>query len=335
MLVHALRRHRRRPRLLPRRRASGGRRAAAPPRTPAGAPASGWSPRPTSPTRSFLELAPRDRGGHERRARPPLPLVLASRADASVRDASRARRRCSRWAPTAASTRSPRASRVVRFDADAPGPPSSSCACRAATTVLNARAALAAVELAGFDVDASRRAPCRLSRNGAPPAAQGRPRRRRGLRRLRPPPDRGRGDAGGAARARAAAPDRRLPAPPLLADEGAGAERFGRALAAADEVGVLDVYPAREQPVGDSPASAASRSRAPPPTTPAAGRCWWLGDAETRRARPRPAAARGRPAGDDRRRATSSSLADRLVVERAGRAVRPPETSSATTRSRG
>ena len=42
----------------------------------------------------------------------------------------------------------------------------------------------------------------------APPGAQGQPRRGRDLRRLRPPPDRGRGDAGGAARARAAAADR-------------------------------------------------------------------------------------------------------------------------------
>ncbi len=45
--------------------------------------------------------------------------------------------------------------------------------------------------------------------------------------------------------------------PHLYSRTKALAEDFGAALAAADEVGVLDVYPAREEPVGGLPGSAA------------------------------------------------------------------------------
>ena len=67
--------------------------------------------------------------------------------------------------------------------------------------------------------------------------------------------------------------------PHLYSRTKALADRFGAALAAADEVGVLDVYPAREQPVGALEGvsglavarAAADRSGGRP--------VWWLGDA--------------------------------------------------------
>src|SRR5262249_36869531 len=56
--------------------------------------------------------------------------------------------------------------------------------------------------------------------------------------------------------------------------------RFGEALAAADEVGVLDVYPAREEPVGPL-AGVSGLDVARAAADHAAGRpVWWLVDAE-------------------------------------------------------
>jgi UDP-N-acetylmuramate--alanine ligase len=56
--------------------------------------------------------------------------------------------------------------------------------------------------------------------------------------------------------------------------------RFGAALAKADEVGVLDVYPAREEPVGPL-AGVSGLSVAEAAADHAGGRpVWWLVDAE-------------------------------------------------------
>ena len=90
--------------------------------------------------------------------------------------------------------------------------------------------------------------------------------------------------------------------PHLYSRTKALAERFGSALAAADEVGVLDVYPARERPVGPlEGVSGLAVARAA--ADRASGRpVWWLVDAEPSRARPGAAAAGGRRPGDDRRR---------------------------------
>ena len=60
--------------------------------------------------------------------------------------------------------------------------------------------------------------------------------------------------------------------PHLYSRTKALARRFGAALAAADEVGVLDVYPAREQPVGELAGVSGLAVARRPPTTPAAGR---------------------------------------------------------------
>ena len=170
--------------------------------------------------------------------------------------------------------------------------------------VLNARAALAALELAGFELEPGRRGARALPRDAAPPGAQGRtragprsttttpttrPRSRRRWRRC------------------ASSRPRRLIAvfqPHLYSRTKALAARFGAALAAADEVGVLDVYAGpRAARWASSRASAGSTSPGRPPTTPA-GRPVLVAarrrDAPSGRSRPR--LRRGRPAGDDRRR---------------------------------
>jgi UDP-N-acetylmuramate--alanine ligase len=68
--------------------------------------------------------------------------------------------------------------------------------------------------------------------------------------------------------------------PHLYSRTKALADRFGQVLAAADEVGVLDVYPAREEPVGPlEGVSGLAVARAA--ADRAAGRpVWWLADAD-------------------------------------------------------
>ena len=142
------------------------------------------------------------------------------------------------------------ARRVLRFDADRPGPHGLQLRVPGRHNLENARAALAALELAGFEpVEAAgalasfpgilRRQQRKGSRAGAeiyddyahhPTEVAA---TLEAMRELRP---------------------RRLIAvfqPHLYSRTKALARRFGLALAAADEIGVLDVYPAREQPVGE------------------------------------------------------------------------------------
>ena len=152
------------------------------------------------------------------------------------------------------------------------------------------------------------------------------------LRRLRPPSDRGRRLARGAARASAPAPDRRLPAASLLAHEGAraalrpGAGRRRRDRRARRLPGSRASRSARSR------GSAASTSPRPPPTRPRAGRVRWLVDVER-------AARRARATGSAR--ATSSSPSAPATSSgsaigssrRRGRHERCPRGSSATTRS--
>jgi UDP-N-acetylmuramate--alanine ligase len=168
--------------------------------------------------------------------------------------------------------------RILGFDTEGPGPEALDLALPGAHNRSNARAALAAIELAGLDVEAAAAALAgfpgvrrRLERKG---------RRREvliyddyahhptevraalsALRELDPP---------------------RLIVvfqPHLYSRTKAFAEEFGAALALADEVAVLDVYPAREQPVGalagvsglDVARAAAERAEGRP--------VWWLPDA--------------------------------------------------------
>jgi UDP-N-acetylmuramate--alanine ligase len=179
------------------------------------------------------------------------------------------------------------AQRVVRFDADRPGPPLA-LSVPGHHNLLNARAAIAAAELAGFDLAAfagalgdfpgmRRRLELKGRVNGAAvyddyahhptevAAAL------EALRELGP---------------------RRLIAvfqPHLYSRTKALAAGFGSALARADEIGVLEVYPAREEPVGEL-AGVTGRQVAEAAADRSGGRpVWWLGDADTalRAIRPR------------------------------------------------
>jgi UDP-N-acetylmuramate--alanine ligase len=168
--------------------------------------------------------------------------------------------------------------RVLGFEVGAPGPADLELAVPGRHNRQNARAALAAIELAGLDVDVAATALAgfagvrrRLERKG---------RRREvliyddyahhptevraalsALRELEPP---------------------RLIAvfqPHLYSRTKAFAAGFGAALALADEVAVLDVYPAREQPVGEL-AGVSGLDVARAAADHGDGRpVWWLPDA--------------------------------------------------------
>jgi UDP-N-acetylmuramate--alanine ligase len=168
--------------------------------------------------------------------------------------------------------------RVVAFDQDRPGP-ALELRVPGRHNLLNARAALAALELAGSELEPAaralasfpgmlRRLELKGHRNGAAvyddyahhptevAAAL------EALRELGP---------------------RRLIAvfqPHLYSRTKALASSFGSALALADEIGVLDVYPAREQPVGRL-AGVSGLAVAQAAAERASGRpVWWLVDAE-------------------------------------------------------
>ena len=139
--------------------------------------------------------------------------------------------------------------RVATFDLDSPGPAELELAVPGRHNLLNARAALAATELAGFDVDAAaaalsdfrgvrRRLELKGSLRGASvydDYAHHPTEVRAALSALR--------ELG---------PSRLVAVfqPHLYSRTKAFAEQFGAALAVADEVAVLDVYAAREEPVG-------------------------------------------------------------------------------------
>jgi len=168
---------------------------------------------------------------------------------------------------------------VAGFDVDRPGPPLE-LRVPGRHNLLDARAALAALQLAGFELERGA---------GALSSFPGM------LRRLEP-----KGHRNGAAiyddyahhptevaAALAALRElrpRRLIAvfqPHLYSRTRALAGRFGQALAAADEVAVLDVYPAREEPVGPL-AGVSGLAVARAAADHAGGRpVWWLVDART------------------------------------------------------
>jgi UDP-N-acetylmuramate--alanine ligase len=177
--------------------------------------------------------------------------------------------------------------RVLRFDAESPGPPLE-LAIPGAHNLLNGRAALAAIELSGAaEIEA---AAARLASF---------PGMLRRLQRL--------GTAAGAvvyddyahhptevaaalAALRELAPRRLIAVfqPHLYSRTRALAKRFGAALAAADEIAVLDVYAAREEPVGEL-AGVSGLDVARAAADRAGGRpVWWLADLETARRALRP-----------------------------------------------
>jgi UDP-N-acetylmuramate--alanine ligase len=168
--------------------------------------------------------------------------------------------------------------RTVRFDAERPGP-ELRLRIPGRHNLLNARAALAGLELARFDV--SQAADALASFPGM-------------LRRLEL---KGRRDGAviyddyahhptevtaALAALREMEPHRLIAVfqPHLYSRTKAMYERFGAALAAADEIGVLEVYPAREEPVGEL-AGVTGRQVAEAAADRAGGRpVWWLRDVE-------------------------------------------------------
>ncbi len=140
--------------------------------------------------------------------------------------------------------------RCAEFGADTPGPADLPLAVPGRHNLLNARAALAAIGLAGMDVDAAaaaladfpgvrRRLELKGKRNGAriyDDYAHHPTEVRATLSALRE-----------------MEPERLVAVfqPHLYSRTKALSEQFGAALALADEVAVLDVYPAREEPVGE------------------------------------------------------------------------------------
>ena len=171
--------------------------------------------------------------------------------------------------------------RVTRFDANLPGPPLR-LAIPGDHNLLDARAALAAVQLAGLDLEGAAAALAsfpgilrRLERKGA----------RDGVVIYDDYAHHPTEVAATLAALRELGP-RRLVAvfqPHLYSRTKALASGFGAALSGADVVGVLDVYPAREQPVGplagvsglDVVRAAAERAGGKP--------VWWLRDADRAR----------------------------------------------------
>ena len=172
---------------------------------------------------------------------------------------------------------------VVGFDDTVPGPAELALAVPGRHNRANARAALAAIGLARFDTD---RAAAALA--GFPGV-----RRRLELKGTRAGTRIYDDYAHHPTEVRAALealrelePDRLVAVfqPHLYSRTKALAEQFGAALALADEVAVLDVYPAREEPVGEL-AGVSGLCVAQAAAERIGGRrVWWLPDAERARA---------------------------------------------------
>ena len=169
--------------------------------------------------------------------------------------------------------------RSIRFDESSPGPPLE-LAVPGRHNLLNARGALAALELAGFDLERAattlasfpgmlRRLELKGRRDGAliyddyahhPTEVKA---ALEALRELGP---------------------RRLIAvfqPHLYSRTKALAPAFGSALSAADQVGILDVYPAREEPVGELAGVSGLDVARAVAERGGGRRVWWLKDAES------------------------------------------------------
>ncbi len=171
---------------------------------------------------------------------------------------------------------------AARFDADTPGPADLALAVPGAHNRANARAALAAIELAGLDVGAAAAAlrdfpgvRRRLQLKGS-----------RGDFRIYDDYAHHPTEVRAALSALRELEPARLIAvfqPHLYSRTKALAEEFGAALATADEVAVLDVYPAREEPVGEL-AGVTGLSVARAAADRMGGRpVWWVPEAESAR----------------------------------------------------
>jgi UDP-N-acetylmuramate--alanine ligase len=172
--------------------------------------------------------------------------------------------------------------RVLGFDADRPGPAELRLAVPGAHNRANARAAAAAIELAGFDLDAA------LDALADFPGV----RRRLQLKGRRCGVSIYDDYAHHPTEVRAALsalreldPDRLIAVfqPHLYSRTKALAEEFGAALTLADEVVVLDVYPAREEPVGELAGVSGLRVAEAAAERGGGKPVWWLPRAEAAR----------------------------------------------------
>jgi UDP-N-acetylmuramate--alanine ligase len=194
-----------------------------------------------------------------------------------------------------------RTKRVEGFDAASPGPAELALAVPGAHNLLNARAALAALSLAGFALSSPLTSPLVADSatkgevSGALAALGGFPGVRRRLEL--------KGSRNGAriyddyahhpTEVRAAlsalrelAPVRLIAVfqPHLYSRTKFFAEEFGAALALADEAVVLDVYPAREEPVGELAGVSGLRVAQAASERMGGRRVWWLPTAAAARA---------------------------------------------------
>ena len=169
---------------------------------------------------------------------------------------------------------------VAHFDADTPGPVDLRLAVPGAHNRANARAALAAIETAGLDVGAAAEALAefpgvrrRLEAKGA----------RGGFRIYDDYAHHPTEVRAALSALRELGPGRLIAVfqPHLYSRTRALAEEFGGALALADEAAVLDVYPAREEPVGEL-AGVSGLGVARAAADRMGGRpVWWLPEAES------------------------------------------------------
>jgi len=168
----------------------------------------------------------------------------------------------------------------ARFDASAPGPAGLELAVPGQHNLRNARAALGAIELAGLDVAAAAEALARF------PGVH----RRLELKGSRGPVHIYDDYAHHPTEVRAALsalrelrPSRLIAVfqPHLYSRTKALTQEFGAALALADEVAVLDVYPAREQPVGELAGVSGLQVAQAAAERMGGGPAWWLPQIET------------------------------------------------------
>jgi UDP-N-acetylmuramate--alanine ligase len=185
--------------------------------------------------------------------------------------------------------------RVVRFGLDAPGPPELPLAVPGQHNQLNARAALAALDLGPLSSHLVPLSGTKGELSGAVEALAGFPGVRRRLE-LKGSRNGGRiydDYAHHPTEVRAALsalrelePTRLIAVfqPHLYSRTKAFAEGFGAALTLADEVVVLDVYPAREEPVGELAGVSGLQVAQAAAERIGGKRVWWLPTAEAARA---------------------------------------------------
>jgi UDP-N-acetylmuramate--alanine ligase len=172
--------------------------------------------------------------------------------------------------------------RTLGFDTSSPGPAEVSLAVPGAHNLLNARAALAALELAGLDASAAARALADFPGVKRRLELKGESRGARIYDDYAHHPT----EVRAALSALRELDPKRLVAvfqPHLYSRTKALTEDFGAALALADEVAVLDVYPAREEPVGELAGVSGLRVAQAAAERMGGKPVWWLPSAERAR----------------------------------------------------